>query len=200
MIIYGAGAAGIETVALILKEKNIIDICFFDEDKTKQNINIGIHNFPVLHSHKELQDFIQQSNDNRYLITIGHPRLKEKMEKKISKLPVISSMYISKNAWVFDSAFIDNGSIIQPNTFISFQSTIGKFVTLHINSTVGHKAKIGDYTNIGPGCNIIGPCEIGDFCFIGAGCIIYPDVKIGKNAVISSGSIIKNDVPEYHSV
>ncbi len=82
MIIYGAGAAGIETVALILKEKNIIDICFFDEDKTKQNINIGIHNFPVLHSHKELQDFIQQSNDNRYLITIGHPRLKEKMEKK----------------------------------------------------------------------------------------------------------------------
>lgn len=200
MIIYGAGAAGIETLAMLFKETKIRNICFFDNDSSKQSIQVWKYGFPVIHTEEDLLAFIHHTDDNRYLVTVGHSRLREKMVKKISKLPVKPYTYISKHAWVLNEEAIDHGSVIHPNTFTSFQSSIGKFVSLHVNTTVGHKVKIGDYINIGPGCNIIGPCTIDSHCFIGAGSILYPGVKIGKQAIISAGSIIKNDIPDYYSV
>lgn len=192
MIIIGAGGLGQETLGILLANDYKDNICFFDENVEIVNL---YNKYKILHSYEELKEYLK--SDNEFIVAIGHPRLREKIYKKIISLGGKPVSVISKYSHIFPYNQLPEFCIIQPSVGISWGTEFGEGTIIHINSTIGHKVKIGKFVNVGPGVNIIGPVNIGDYVYIGAGSVILNGISIGNSAIIPAGKIVTRNVNEF---
>jgi len=194
MIIIGAGGMGQEILGILLDNDYKGEIIFFDEN---QNVDIILDKYLVIHNEKEIIKYL--NNDNRFVVGIGHPRLREKFYKKFLKLGGKPISVISKDSKIFPNSKISEMCIIHPYVGISWGVEIGFGCVLHINCTIGHKVKLGKFVNIGPGANIIGPATINDYSYIGANSVILNNINIGKNVIINAGKIVDINLKDYET-
>lgn len=193
MIIAGASNLGLEVLAILLDNKYSGNIIFFDTDPKKEGI---LHQqFPVIANEERLKELLKQDSD--FIVAIGHPRLRERMYKKMLALGGTPANVISKEAHLFTFLKPFQGCIIEPGAGVSHSAVLGEGCAIHINCTIGHEVKLGKFVNIGPGANVVGPCVIEDFSYIGVGAIILPNVRIGKNAIISAGAIVRTNISDF---
>ncbi len=86
-----------------------------------------------------------------------------------------------------------------PATGTHPRATIGEFVQLGEEITVGPGAVVGDYVHVGRGTRIeagavIGQgVRIGEFCHIYPRVVIYPGTEIGKRVVVHAGAVLGAD-------
>ena len=95
---------------------------------------------------------------------------------------------------------IEIGCCILQNEIIEPSSTIWKWSLININSLITHDVSIGEYTEISPGATLLGASKIGKFVFIGSGAIILPKVEVGDNCVIGAGAVVNRSIPSGHRV
>ncbi len=138
-------------------------------------------------------------NDSDFIVSIGHPRLREKKYLQMLQLGGNPVNVVSNNAYVFPYLKTFCGCIIEPSAGISHGVEMGESCAIHINCTVGHEVKMGKFVNVGPGANIVGPCKIGNYVYISVGAVVLPNVNIGNNAFIGSNVVVNRDIAEYET-
>ncbi len=73
--------------------------------------------------------------------------------------------------------------------------SIGNWVNINLNCTLGHDCVLEDFVNLSPDVNISGYAHLEESVDVGTGAVIGPKVRIGRRAVIGAGSTVLKDVP-----
>ena len=94
------------------------------------------------------------------------------------------------------SVFLGKGTQIFPGVVINKNASIGNHTIINTNSTIEHDTTIGDFVHIAPGVVVCGSVKIGDETLIGANSTILPNCKIGKNVIVGAGSTIIRSIPD----
>lgn len=140
-------------------------------------------------------------SENNYFIAMGNPVIKEKVVKEIKNR---SSESRFPNLIHPDVAYdkrpgkisLGVGNIICSKCVLTTDITIGNFVHINLDSTVGHDTIIGDYVTISPGVHISGNVKIGEKTFIGTGAVILEHISICPEVKIGAGATVISDITE----
>jgi sugar O-acyltransferase (sialic acid O-acetyltransferase NeuD family) len=193
IIIVGAGGFGRELLQWI-KDINEVkkgwNIKGFIDDNP--NALDGLEcDYSVIGSIKEWQP----SDKEVFACAIANPAIKEKVINLLKANGAIFESIIHPTATIGSINDIGEGFVAYPNSCITVNARIGKFVTL-LNSGIGHDAQIGDFSTISSYCDITGGVKIGKKVFLGSHATIVPGRKIGDNAYIGAGSVVVNNIKE----
>jgi sugar O-acyltransferase (sialic acid O-acetyltransferase NeuD family) len=172
--IYGAGGFGKEVRGMLEMQKDIFSFAGFIDD------------------FKEINE--KPKGDYDVLLAIADPKARIAIIEKWSDKNPFRSL-IDPDIRLHPSVLIGRGSIICPGVKFTVDITVGEFVILNLNSTVGHDSIIGDFASIMPSVNISGNVKIGMGSFIGSGATVLQGISIGDNVVIGAGSLVTKDVP-----
>lgn len=134
------------------------------------------------------------------LIAIADPTTREKIFQNWSRKRVPFKPLISSDVRLHPSVRIGLGSLLCPGVKITVDVSIGDFVIVNLNSTIGHDVKIGSFSSVMPSVNISGSVSIGKRVFIGSGATILQGLSIGDDAIIAAGAVVTKNVPTGQTV
>lgn len=133
------------------------------------------------------------SKYKNFLITIGQIKSSENRVKAFNiikqnggNLPVI----ISPKAYVSQSAFIHEGTIVMHNSLINAKAVIGKNCIINTGALIEHEASIGDFCHISTQAIVNGQVIIGKNSFIGSNSVIANNVSLPENIIVAAGACI----------
>jgi sugar O-acyltransferase (sialic acid O-acetyltransferase NeuD family) len=198
MLIAGAGNLGLHTLDQLLADQYAKEIVFFDEKGILPEVING--KYAVIATIHELEEYFQRGN-NEFIVTLGQPRLRERLTKRIVDAGGKLSAVVSNRA-AFISAFssLSPGTIIQPGCAISHNVSVGRSCILHASTLIGHDVIIEDYVTIGSMVNILKSVKIGRFTTVSPGVLIYQNINIGRNAYIGAGVVVTRDVKDNETL
>lgn len=132
----------------------------------------------------------------QFIVAIGNPKIKELMVKKALSVGLTpSKTIVDPSAIVLvDKEKLGVGGMISPGCVITSNITFGNYVTLNLNTTIGHDTSIGDYCTTNPGVHISGQITIGPYNEFGTGCIVKDRLKIGSNKTFGAQTAIVKDI------
>lgn len=104
---------------------------------------------------------------------------------------------VSKDATIGKQVEIGFGSIIEANTQIGDNVTIGYMVRIGDKTVIGARTKIGYNTIIDHECNIGEACEIENDCYVGCLNDLPDETKLGSHTVIPLETLDENDPAEF---
>lgn len=169
----------------LLEDSKLIDIAgYVDNNNTFDELNYLGND----------EKFIQSKDkDIEVVLSMDTPNVRAKLYELYKNYIVDIITHSTSN--ISKRAKIGCGTIIQANTFISTEVTIGKGCFLNHGSSIHHESKIGDFTILAPNSLVLGRVEIGEKCYIGAGAIVKENIVIGDNVVIGAGAVVVNNIP-----
>tara|TARA_R110002124_G_scaffold287089_1_gene470306 strand:+ start:83453 stop:84094 length:642 start_codon:yes stop_codon:yes gene_type:complete len=200
MVVIGAKGMAIELVEVLSVELNLKDdaLVFFD------NISTDIQNrlfnrFKILRNFEEVKQHFSDYN-NSFSLGLGNPAIRQDMAAKFIELGGELKSVVSAKAHIGSfNTRIGKGSTIMHGVIVTNNVSIGKGVLINLNSTISHDSTVGDFTEIASGVVIPGRCKIGERVFIGSNATLNPDISIGDNAIIGAGAVVIKDV-EHNTV
>lgn len=136
----------------------------------------------------------EQIRDNPVLIAIGEPSKRQAVKEMLDGYDVSYTHLVASDK--LNRVVVNKGKIIQQGAILTTNVSLGEFVFINLNVTVGHDCKIGDYTTVSPGANISGKVTIGKRCYIGTNASIREGVTICDDVTIGMGSVVLNDITE----
>lgn len=193
--IFGAGGFGREVKTIIDKINQVSPktynfLGFYDDGFEKGSI---INGFPVLGG---VEDLNKLEENISLVISIGDPKIKHKILKKISNSFIDFPTIIHPNASISnDDVQIGEGTIICEGTIITCNIKIGKFVILNLMCTVGHDTSIDDYCAFMPSVNISGEVHISESVYVGTRVKIINLLEIGENTIVGAGAVVSKTLP-----
>jgi sugar O-acyltransferase (sialic acid O-acetyltransferase NeuD family) len=95
---------------------------------------------------------------------------------------------------------IGDGCILCPGTVLTTNVTLGEFVILNVQATVGHDAVVGRASTISAHCDITGRARLGEGVFMGSHACVLPGVSIGDYSVIGAGSVVIRNTEPHTTV
>ena len=199
IVIFGSGGFAKEVLWLIAENNKIrpewnvlgfIDSNFPESQK-------DIHGYQIIGNDQWLLDYEGEIN---VVIGIGNSETRAKIVQKLEhrnniKFPSL----ISHGAILSDSVTIGKGCILCTNSIISVDISLGDFVTINLDCTVGHDDILEDFVTLYPSVNVSGSVRIGSQTEIGTGSQIIQGLTIGQNSIVGAGSVVIRDIPD-HSV
>lgn len=142
-----------------------------------------------------------QPKEDEYLImAIGSPKDKNKLVDFLENKGAKFETFIHRTAIVGKNVKLGKGSILCPNSIITCDAVIGKFVTINCFSGTGHDVKVGDYSTLSGHVDITGFAKVGKRVSIGSHACILPKVSVGDDAVVGAGSVVIRNVKEGNTV
>jgi acetyltransferase-like isoleucine patch superfamily enzyme len=85
---------------------------------------------------------------------------------------------------------------VSPLSVVAPYASLGDFVVINRNVSVGHHTVLGNFVTLNPGVNVAGCCNIGAGVTVGAGATILDSMTVGKNSIIGAGSVVTKNLPE----
>lgn len=169
---------------------------FIDDDVSK--INQKLFGLPVIGT---LDYLLQKKNEIAVAVAIADPLVKKEMVNRLSGNSRIHfPTFIHPSVWFGEKVKIGRGSIIYPGVTINYESVIGDFVTVNMNSSLGHNCHLMDYSTLSPGVDCGGFTTLGTQSFLGIGSCTLQSVKIGKKSIVGAGAVIIEDIPDHVTV
>jgi sugar O-acyltransferase (sialic acid O-acetyltransferase NeuD family) len=190
IIILGAAGLAKEFFFYIQRARPLITDFIFvnDLDDNQYILNIEGTSYPVI------KDW-NFPNKYEFVVAVGSPKIKKILVEKALKAGLSpSATIIDPNALILTNLKnIGYGGVISPGCIVTTNIKLGNYVTLNINTTVGHDTAMGDYCTTNPGVHISGECVIGEMNEFGTGCIIKDRLKIGSNKTFGAqAAVVKN--------
>ena len=196
IIILGAAGLAKEFFFYIKRSNPIIKDFIFVNDLDDNQYSLSIENtlYPVV------KDW-NFPNKYNFVVAVGNPKIKKILvEKALNAKLSPSPTIIDPNALVLTSLKnIGYGGVISPGCIVTTNITLGNYVTLNLNTTVGHDTVIGDYCTTNPGVHISGECMIGEMNEFGTGCIIKDRLNIGSNKIFGAQTAVVKDIPNTNN-
>ena len=197
IVIFGAGGFGRE-VMWMLEESNrshpFWNIRGFIDD-TPSFRGKTIQNYPVLGHTKWLMDQTKKIN---VLCCLGDSTDRKKVVHTVSKNPhIVFPSFIANNVIHPPTVSLGKGCIICSSAVITVNVTMGDFVIVNYNATIGHDSRIEDFVSIYPSVNVSGYVHVGTSSHLGVGSQILPHLTIGKHVIIGAGAVVTKDIPSH---
>jgi len=195
--IIGSGGMAQEVAQLIDDINDYSDINIY---KLVGFIDKGILGTKIYNNYSIVGDdeFIMDIDYNiNIIIAIGNPLIRRKVYEKFKlNEHIYFPIIIHPSVNIKGIKSIGEGSIIQRNTTLTTNITIGKCVFINIGCVVGHNDIIDDFCSIMPNVAIAGNVHIKQSTLIGIGSSIIEHTTIEANNIIGAGSvIIKDTIP-----
>jgi sugar O-acyltransferase (sialic acid O-acetyltransferase NeuD family) len=198
IIILGAAGLAKESFFYIKRAMPEIKEFVFVNDLPDGQIDLEIDGL----KYKVIKDWVF---DNKYdfIVAVGKPSIKKNLVNKALQAGLKpSKTIIDPSAIILGGNSIGVGGVISPGCIVTTNIKMGDYVTLNLNTTVGHDTTIGDYCTTNPGVHISGQIEIGECNEFGTGCIVRDRLKIGNNKTFGAQSAtvknINSDISEIY--
>jgi UDP-3-O-[3-hydroxymyristoyl] glucosamine N-acyltransferase len=132
--------------------------------------------------------------DLPYCIGVGNPTVKKLILEQSGCRDFVS---IYDPACIYgNDVVIGRGCVICMGVYLTINVILGDFVTLNINSTIGHDSRLGDLTNVAPGANVSGNVIIGRGCDIGTNAAIREKLILGNDVRLGLNCGVVKDILE----
>jgi sugar O-acyltransferase (sialic acid O-acetyltransferase NeuD family) len=199
IVVYGAGGFAREVVQLVrdIAATGIQIACagFLVDAAFRQSERVG--GLPVLGG----ADWLRRGEEVTLTVAVGSPAARRRIVERIEQdFNVRFATLIHPSATIGDSVAIERGVVTCAGCVAMADLSVGAYVQLHVNCTIGHDVAIGDFVTVAPGANVGGAVKIGEGAFIGSGAVVLPRLKIGKWSIIGAGAIVTTDVPDNSTV
>jgi len=173
----------------IFKANNIsIDeqVVFVDKEKTSENYFLNCPLFVEA-------DFI--SDDFQVILAIGNPNIRKQIVAGLSKNTFFPTI-VHPTVLLNETATLEKGVVILPNSVISCDVTIGDFTIVDRAVQVGHDCKIGNFVHLSPTCVISGNVKLYSCVEIGTGASLKQNIEIAEETVIGMGTVVVKSITE----
>ena len=191
IVILGAAGLAKEFYYYVKRAKPEITNFIFvnDLDDGQTSFDIDGELFPVV------KDWSFKEN-YKFIVAVGSPKIKKILvTKALSSGLVPSETIVDPSAIVLmDRKNLGRGGIVSPGCVVTSNVTFGDYVTLNLNTTVGHDTIIGDYCTTNPGVHISGQITMGSSNEFGTGCIVRDRLNIGSNKTFGAQTAIVKDI------
>jgi sugar O-acyltransferase (sialic acid O-acetyltransferase NeuD family) len=197
-VILGAGGLAREVYWHIRNTyPSFYKFIFVDDVTDRTNIEIGKKIYPV----EKNWSFDKYETDKKYIkftVGVGDTSTRMKMVEKaletgLTPLPTI----IHPSAVIQDpDCRIGRGGFIGPNCTLTTNIKIGDYVTLNLNTTVGHDAVIEDYVNCAPSCSVSGNVHLKNGVSLGTGTVVREKIFIASFVTSGAQSCIVKNIME----
>jgi len=188
IVLIGGGGHCISCIDVIRLTKKYEIIGILD---SPEKVGTSISGIKVIGTDNDIPQLA--SKFKNFLITVGQiksseirVRINDTVKKSNGNLAVI----VSPRAYVSDSAFIDEGTIIMHNSIINANAQIGKNCIINTGALIEHEVNIGDYCHISTHAVVNGQVSIGKKSFIGSNSVIANNVLLPDEIVIAAGACI----------
>lgn len=194
MIIFGAKGFAKEVLEVCLEKEDRDNIVFYDDVST--DLPDKLYNeFKIMRTLKEVEEYFRKV-DNRFVLGLGGPALREMAWKKFTSIGGQPSSMISSSSRIGSFGIeLGEGVNVMLNSVITNDVRVGKGVLINQISSIGHDVDIEDFVEVCPGVVISGRTKIGEFTFLGSNCTILPNISVGSNVIVGAGSVINRDIP-----
>jgi len=128
------------------------------------------------------------------LCSISVPKIKRPIVEDLQKRGAEFISFVHPRATVGGNVRIGMGTIICPGVVVTCDVTLGDFVLLNVNSTVGHDAKVGHYVTAAAHTDVTGFCTVGDGVTLGSHAHLIPHSKVGDGATVGAGACVVTPV------
>ena len=193
LAIYGAGGFGREVAWLIescnRKKTKYEIVCFIDDD-------ISLHG-KVLNGIRVLGlDEAKKEYPSIHLVRgLGGINASTSIVRKAESLGLHFSTIIHPNTECSSYVTIEKGAVICAGNILTTNITIGKYVQINLDCTIGHDVVLGDYSTLAPGVHISGYVHVGKNVYIGTGAVIIngtedDPIVIGDDVIIGAGACV----------
>lgn len=127
---------------------------------------------------------------------IGSVSLRKRIVQKYrDKGNIIFPSIISHGSIVGDSVKMGRGCIVCTNSILTVDISLGDFVTINLDCTIGHDAVLENYITLYPSVNVSGNVHIKTETEIGTGTQIIQGMVVGENTIIGAGAVVVRDIP-----
>lgn len=188
--IYGAGGLGIETMDILASciSSGILPqhTCSFLVDNPEVNI---VNGYPLV----SFEDCVP---DAKVTIAVGEPELRWKLSEKCVAKGLKLTTLVSPQAYVSESATLEDGVIIAPFVSVQAQAAIDKNVAVNTQAIIGHHVSVAEHAVISSQVNLGGASTIGAKSYIGMGALIREQLSIGESSIVGMGSVAHRDIPD----
>ena len=197
IIILGAAGLAKEFFYYVRRAKPEIEEFIFvnDLDDGQRDITIEGRIFPVI------KDW-EFKNKYNFIVAVGSPRIKKNLVEKARESGLVPhKTIIDPDAIVLmDKDRLGYGGMVAPGCVVTTNIKFGDYVTLNLNTTVGHDTQIGDYCTTNPGVHISGQCKIGEMNEFGTGCIVKDRLIIGSNKIFGAQTAVVKSIEDDDSL
>lgn len=199
MVIAGAKGFAKEILEVVKQDLDPDQIVFYD-DISKNLPKLVYGEFSIIRNKQDLKEYLNNS-DNRFVLGLGNPKLREKIGSLFESLGGINiGPHSSRSIIGSFGNDIAGSAQIMCNCVITNSVRIEKGTLINLSCTIGHDTSIGEYSEICPNSSVSGNVKIGSKAYIGTGAVILPGVKIGDSAIIGAGAVVTKDVPDHTTV
>ena len=174
--LVGGGGYG-KQLEFMLKQDKIISSARFVDDK---------HKFKI-------KNFLKTNKKIYFNITISNIKIRERIYNLSKKKNLLYTTLILPFSNIY-SKKISKGCIIEPNTLIANNVSIGLGSFIFTGTNIGHDTSIGNFCNVGSSVVISGNVNIGKKVIIGGQSFISNNLNICSNVVIAPGSVVLSDI------
>lgn len=193
ILIYGAGGFGREVQWLIerINEKNPTWEIegYLDDGIAKGKV---INGYPVLGGMEELSNHENEA----VVFAIGSARVRKIVVEKAKKMGTfVYPNLIDPTVQMAEYNVLGEGNIICAGNILTVNITLGDFVIVNLDCTVGHDADIKSFVTLYPSVNVSGCVSIGQVTEIGTGTNIIQGIEIGEQTIIGAGTVVIRDIP-----
>lgn len=185
LIIIGAGGDG-KVIADIAEKKGYKEIAFLDDN---QEIKTCL-NYPVL---GKIENIIKYYNAD-FVVAIGNPKIREKIQKKILKEGLNITTLIHPNAVIGRNVSIGKGTVVMAGAVINPDTVIGEGCIINTGSTIGHDNNLSDYVHASSGSHLAGTVSVGKYTWIGVGACVKNNISICDSCMIGAGAVVVKDI------
>ena len=188
LVIYGAGAVGIQIKEIAECQNSWEEIIFID-DATDDKFFRGLKIF-------KFDDFIKKYNKDevQIVIGVGDPKTREAIYNKIIENDYSLANVIHPNSYISKDAKLGSGVVVEMASYIGFDVEIKDNVLISAGACISHNCEIDSHSTVLGGI-VAGNCKIGKSSLIGMGSVIREKTTIGDKVLVSMGSIVFNDIP-----
>jgi len=191
VIILGASGLAKEFFHYIKRCKPTINDFIFVNDLNdgQYSINIEGIEYPVIKN----WDFETKYD---FIVAVGNPKIKKILINKAleSGLKPMETIIDPSAIVLTDKSNIGIGGMISPGCVVTTNIKIGDYVTLNLNTTVGHDTSIGDYCTTNPGVHLSGEIKIGESNEFGTGSILRDRITIGSNKTFGAQTAVVKSI------
>lgn len=196
--IVGAGGFGKETLVMI-NQINAINpqwhaIGFYDDGIAAGSTVAGL---PVL---GKLDALKRVDQELAIVVAVGDPKVKRSVVERIQQSNLYFPTLIHPVATIGENIKAGAGCIITAGCRLTIDITLGDFVLLNLNTTVGHDVHIGSFTSVMPGVHLSGYVQVGEEILIGTGASVLQHVNIGNRSVVGAGAVVNKNVEPNRTV
>jgi sugar O-acyltransferase (sialic acid O-acetyltransferase NeuD family) len=192
LIIIGAGGFGREVLSWAIDieptQQDWRLYGFLDENST------ALKNYSLPYAIFGSPSTYDPTENDVFVCAIGDPKKKLSICKKLKDRGAKFTNLVHNSAIIGNGNKIGLGCILCPRSTITTNVVLGDFITINVNSGIGHDAVINDGVTISAQCDITGNTFLGEGVFIGSNAVILPSVKVGSYAVVGAGSMVLRKV------